>query len=694
MKEKKYNFWRFIYFPIAFAYVELIFHIAIYKNEIANMLYPTLFAVTLGVIVALISCVGNKIVNAILSYALVITVSFYYVVQLVYYSIFKTFLSLVSVGGAGDAMNFKVVMFQAIGRNIGWILAIFLPVIVLVLLQIFVISFARPHAKQVIINAIVVAIMPVISILALNISGRKPYSPYDLFHGKYVLEQSMSKLGLPITTLRDAMALAGANDETMTFELNEDMLLGEEENNSEIDEESAVDQNFDDNDNIAANDTDKANNDKDNGIEETKVYKPQIDETVDFKKLYNKTDDETLKNLSAYFSNRKPTYENEYTGLFEGYNLVFVTAESLSRYGISDKCTPSLYKIMNDGFVFDNFYNPRWYHSTIDGEYVNCLGQYPSSSDWSFYKSAATYQPYAMGNALNALGYKSYAYHDFNFYYYNRSETHANMGYDFKAIDYGLEIPYNATYSDLDTMEAVYEEFINEEHFNMYFMSFSGHLPYDYSYQAMCLKNKEEAEKLTEGMGLSETAIAYIAAQMELDKALGFLIDRLEEAGKLDNTVFVVTPDHYPYGLPDGVYDELAGAQIENDPFELHRSCLGIYNSSMEEPVIVDELCASVDVLPTILNLFGIDYDSRVLAGNDILANTENDPENLVIFADHSFITDRVKYNATKGEVTYLVDEHKVSQEYIDSVIKKVENIIYISDIMIDKDYYGFMYDR
>ena len=408
--------------------------------------------------------------------------------------------------------------------------------------------------------------------------------------------------------------------------------------------------------------------------------------------------------------------ENEYTGMFEDYNVVFVTAESLSKYGISDTCTPTLYRIMNNGFVFENFYNPRWYHSTIDGEYVNCLGQYPCSSEWSFYKSADTYQPYALGNALNELGYASYAYHDYTFYYYNRSETHANMGYDFKAIDYGLEIPYYTPYSDLDTMEAVYEEFISKDKFNMYFMSFSGHLPYNYEYNAMSLKNREEAERLTEGLGLSDEEIAYIAAQMELDKALEFLIEKLDEAGKLDNTLFIVTPDHYPYGLTSTTYNQMAGRDISDDTFELHRSCLGIWSASMEKnivsedkgdkigsetdakmpdsdvsfPVKIDKYCSSVDVLPTILNLLGVDYDSRLLAGNDILS----DSDELVIFADHSFITDKVKYNTATGEIIYLVDEYKVSDEYIERMIEEVENRLYISDAMIDADYFSFIYRK
>lgn len=177
---------------------------------------------------------------------------------------------------------------------------------------------------------------------------------------------------------------------------------------------------------------------------------------------------------------------------------------------------------------------------------------------------------------------------------------------------------------------------------------------------------------------------------MELDKALKYLMDKLEEAGKLDNTLFVVAPDHYPYGLSDGVYNELAGKDIEDDDFELHRNQFGIWSSSMEKPVVVDKLCASIDILPTVLNLLGADFDSRLLAGRNILS----DSDELVIFADQSFITDKIKYDAATGETTYLVPEYQVPDGYLDSMIAEVENRLYISDEVIGTDYFSFVYGK
>lgn len=673
---------RCMLFALSGMYVELVFHAAIYGMTGKEAIIPVLFGMAAFMVAGVICSLFSKLVNRILGYLFMAVLCIYYITQLIYYRIFDTFLSLVSVGGAENAMNFKVVLVEKLRQNVLYIIALILPVILLVILDIFVFRTNRLKGKRLVAVALSCVLGFVIAISILPLCGRNNYSPYDLFHNRYVLELSMEKLGVMVTTAKDGIELiSGGSDNKNTFVINNDM-------DNKPDYFTYI---------IGSSKTPLYDEDGKRYV----VYKPQTDDSIDFKAVYENSDDETLKNLTAYLSNLEPTMDNNYTGLFEGYNVVFVTAESLSPYAVSEKWTPTLYKIMNDGFVYNNFYNPRWYHSTIDGEYVNCLGQYPCSSDWSFYKSAETYQPYALGNAMGELGYTCKAYHDFTFYYYNRSETHANMGYDFKAIDYGLELPYYTPYSDLDMMKAACDDFIDDEPFVAYFMTFSGHLPYNYGYNAMSVKNREEAESKTKDMGLSEEAVAYIASQMELDKALEYLMDELDKAGKLDNTVFIVTPDHYPYGLTKTTFNELAGFDAYDDHFELHKSCLGIWSKAMEDgtltlrdgtkfdgAVTTDKLCASVDILPTILNMLGVKYDSRLLAGHDIMS----DGNELVIFADHSFITDKLKYNTSTGEVTYLVDKSEVPDDYIDEMIEKVENILYMSDEIIDEDYFKVVY--
>lgn len=672
------SLWRSVFFSAAFIYMELLFHIAIYHGIDSNIMHPLTFAIACGLTLSALTSFWHRIANAITAYTIWGIFTVYYIAQFVYYKIFRTFLSLVSIGGAHDAMNFKSVLFATLGANWYVILLFLLPLICLVLLNRLKFTFDRCRIgesngvlKGVIVQTASSAVMWIAAICLLAVHGTGAYTPYSLFHGRYVLELSMNKLGVVMTTGRDCTVMITKSNSDKTFELAKSALDIQDRSNS-----------------MSSLSSDKENQ---NSKSSEPQYVPQIDENINLTQLYNSTDDDELKSITAYFSGVQPTYTDEYTGMFKDYNVVFVTAESLSTYGISKEATPTLYKIYHEGFEFTNFYNPLWYHSTIDGEFANCLSQYPASSKWSFEESADTYQPYALGNILNSQGYKSYGYHDFDATYYDRTSTHPNMGYTtFKAIGAGLDIPDHVMYSDLECIEAVYNDFIDDDHFNMYLMSFSGHLPYNYDNQYICQKNREEAESLLSGKGYSDEAVAYVAAQMELDKALEYLMDKLEEAGKLDNTLFIVAPDHYPYGLSDGVYNELAGKDIEDDDFELHRNQFGIWCSSMEKPVVIDKLCASIDILPTVLNLLGADFDSRLLAGRNILS----DSDELVIFADQSFITDKIKYDAATGETTYLVPESQVPDGYLDSMIAEVENRLYISDEVIGTDYFSFVYGK
>ena len=65
-----------------------------------------------------------------------------------------------------------------------------------------------------------------------------------------------------------------------------------------------------------------------------------------------------------------------------------------------------------------------------------------------------------------------------------------------------------------------------------------------------------------------------------------------------------------------------------------------------------------------------------------------------MIFADQSFITDKIKYDASTGETIYLVPESQVPDDYLDSMIAEVENRLYISDEVIGTDYFSFVYEK
>src|SRR5690606_32350718 len=133
---------------------------------------------------------------------------------------------------------------------------------------------------------------------------------------------------------------------------------------------------------------------------------------IDFEHLRADTASETLRNAHQYFGSREPTDKNEHTGRFEGYNLIFITAEAYSHYAVDPVLTPTLHTMTHDGFHFTDFYNPVWGVSTSDGEYAATTGLIPKSGVWSMAESGSNSMPFAMGNQLRRLGYATFAYHN------------------------------------------------------------------------------------------------------------------------------------------------------------------------------------------------------------------------------------------------------------------------------------------
>ena len=403
---------------------------------------------------------------------------------------------------------------------------------------------------------------------------------------------------------------------------------------------------------------------------------------IDFSALASGEKDKEIRKLHEYFAEAAPTNRNQYTGMFKGYNFIYLTCEAFCPWAVDETHTPTLYKLTHSGFVFTNFYNPIWYTSTSDGEYVECMGLLPYNTN-SFKRSKTNALPFCFGWQFLKLGYTSRAYHDHTATYYGRNETHPNMGYIFKAKYAGLPITDVWPESDLEMMQLTLPEYINDEHFHTYYMTVSGHLEYGFNDNTMARRNKD----LVADLPYSEEVRAYIACNIELDKALEYLIDELDKAGKLDNTVIAFGGDHYPYGLTDEGIDEAAGHKVERN-FELYENYFVLWNSQIKEPIVIDKYCSSLDMMPTISNLFGLEYDSRLFMGSDILS----DAPALVIFGNQSFITDLCMYNSKTREVTMLTDA-ELPEDYIKNVSKIVQNKFALSKSILLNDYYRYILD-
>ena len=349
---------------------------------------------------------------------------------------------------------------------------------------------------------------------------------------------------------------------------------------------------------------------------------------IDFQALADSASDSALRSMAQYFGSLTPSKKNEYTSLFQGKNLVLITAEAFSPWFISRELTPTLYKLTHEGFVCENYYQPGWGQSTTGGEYAVMTGLLPTwvGSNVSFYASANDDMPFALGNQLRALGYRTGAYHDNIYNYYNRDKTHPNLGYDYQGVGSGLTVTEDGSwpYSDLEMVQNTIGDYIDGyvsdgTPFHVYYMTVSGHGSYGWGH-AMAAKNRAKAQAAYPNA--STQVQSYVAANLELENALTYLLEQLEAAGIAEDTVICMSADHYPYLLAEpetDYYNELRGVVDSERDTDRYRNALVLWCGGMENAVTVTEPCSAVDIVPTLSNLFGLEYDSRLLSGRDVL---------------------------------------------------------------------------
>ena len=335
----------------------------------------------------------------------------------------------------------------------------------------------------------------------------------------------------------------------------------------------------------------------------------------------------------------------------------------------------------NNGFVFTNYYQPLYPVSTTDGEYMNLTGLIPKEGVWSFYKSSKISMPLGFGKMFKGAGYTSYGFHNHSYKYYDRHLSHPNIGLTYMGCWNGLEKKMNCDRwpnSDYEMIDVTTDYYLNKNKpFATYYMTVSGHLEYNFGGNNMAYRNKKAVSNLK----YSDAVKSYFATQIELDKAMKLLIDRLDKAGKLDDTLIVLAPDHYPYGLTTEQMNEVSKTNRSNK-FENYHTTLIMYNPSIEKTVI-DEVVSGVDILPTLYNLYGIEYDSRLLMGRDIFSEQER----VVIFSDRSWVTDKGKYNSISKKFTKTTKE-ELPKDYVKNMNTLVNKRSTMSSLILDNDYY------
>ncbi len=684
------SFLSLLFLPLFLIISEFLLKISLFGSiSFKELVYLFLFSVSAGLLITLFcrlfACGVAKLsenrhvirpLTAVLIGICTAVFTVLFVVQYLYFSFFGDFFKWSTLDMAGGVAQFYREILATMASGWYWILLFILPTVLYFLFAAkrMPSSYIRPANGIVLLCVALLCHFSVSAIINLDDEdyGDKTYYT-EIFNAPYAVKSfgliAETRLDIKQLLFGDLGGESVTDDTVPPINQLPDVLLGDESNETEQDEtpQAPVEYGY----NIM---------------------------DIDFDSLISSEKNSTIKSMHSYFSQLEGTKQNKYTGYFKGKNLIFITLEGFSHKAIIPELTPTLYKMATEGFVFTNFYNSLWGGSTATGEYAVLTGNFYDSAK-VLEMSADTYQPFVLGNQLSALNYKTTAYHNHSHTYYTRNKSHPNFGYEWIAIGNGLELPTSAwPRSDYEMALVTSDDYIRSEPFHTYYMTVSGHALYTFAGNSMSQKHRIRVESLTQ---YSENVRAYIACNLEVEDMLTELMDKLKAAGTLDNTVFVIAEDHYPYALEKSEIAELYG--LPNDDnlfsnFDLYRNFFTVYSTSMKEPITVDEPCSAIDILPTVLNLFGIEYDSRLISGSDILSDT---PNTVILNCDQTgpswnWITRYGSYNTktkkfTPGNGVSFASE-QAQQEYVDSMNKLVRLKRNYSHLIIEEDYYRHVF--
>ncbi len=657
--------WHFLVFlPLAILWIEWVFRASTVDRFFGGGLGFILgFTLAAAALLAVLCTLFKTKVNRVIVIVLLAALATVYSSQIVYYGVFNTYYILYSLGRAAQVAQFWKDTLLSIWRNLFAIVCTYLPMVVYIMFgKRWFPARRTPGLVKGALLVVMVAFHLVTMLLALCFRNGDT-SPAALYTKQFAVEESVDQFGL-LTTVRLDLKY---------------MLFG-----------TAVDDDPDLPSSLPV--------EPDPEPEPTPVvYGDNVIDSLDFNALAEAESDKNIKKMHQYFASITPTKENEFTGKFKGKNLIFIVAEGFSPYAVDKELTPTLYKLSHEGIQCTNYYTPGWGVSTSDGEYTSLLGLMPATGVHSMEYSADRNMYFSLGNRLKSQGYNTFAFHNHTYTYYGRHKSHPNLGYAYQGIGNGMQLDYSSYYpnkpdtktrwpnSDYLMALATEESYMNSQPFHTYYLTVSGHMLYTFMGNSMSSYHKD---KVAELQYKSEQVKAYLACQIELDLMLQELVETLQEKGIADDTVIVLTADHYPYGLQmpneTDYYSELAGYDTSST-FEKYRNTLIMWHEGLES-IVIDDPVYSIDLLPTLSNLFGIDYDSRLLMGRDFFS----DSTPLVCFSNRSWITDKGRYDSSTK--TFTPNEGvTVNDDYVKTVSSIVSRKFTYADLILKKDYYDIV---
>lgn len=431
--------------------------------------------------------------------------------------------------------------------------------------------------------------------------------------------------------------------------------------------------------------------------------------------------DEAAKAFREYYSVEEESEKNRYTDIFKGKNVIAIHAESIQNFLLDtsfngEYVTPTLRRLASEGLYFSNFHAQESVGTSSDTEFTYSTSLLPASSGTVFVnyfdREYVTIQ-----KLLKEQNYYVFSMHGNNCSFWNRSSAHKSLGYDdfycYKT-SYDIDEKVGLGLSDKSFFRQSTDIIsnISKEHKKFYgtMIMLSNHTPFNddgvaysdfdvtYKYTATNPETGDEEEKIAPYMEGSKLGYYFKSAHYA-DDALNDFMNELDDAGLLENTVVIIYGDHdakikqaeyvkfynYDYEtdsiIPD---DDPNYVNVDYYTYELNREVpLIIWTKDHKYQKEITKVMGMYDVLPTLGNMFG--FNSKYALGTDIFSLSDNE-ENVVVFPDGNWLTDKMYYSHSKGEGKLLNTEDTVEENYITKYNEYAETLLNISDSIIVHD--------
>lgn len=332
-------------------------------------------------------------------------------------------------------------------------------------------------------------------------------------------------------------------------------------------------------------------------------------------------DTERIAELDAYYAaHPKQAADTPMTGAFAGKNLIFIMMESMDDWLVTPEYMPNLYRLEQEGVYFRNYYAPIFLAAaTFNSEFTANTGMIAPEYQVrnSYYTEHAL--PYSLANLFRDAGYRARSYHAANPNIYNRGQIHLNFGYE-SYNDYG-DLGIDDYMLDSQLLRG-YDQIVSDEPFFSFIITYSGHGPYTEEQDTISAPHLARARAVIDYSTVPYTTEAQkeeytraVAQAMETDAFIGGLRERLEADGHAEDTALMLFTDHYckyfsDTELIEAIKGETDRNMLSNVPFVIWTE--GI------TPQVSEKYVSTMDIAPTIVDLFSLDADLRYYIGNDM----------------------------------------------------------------------------